>query len=162
MNIEDRRNCIVKVFSRYLYGHLLPLSFHASNGGWSEWANLIRRFSDSLEHPKNKKHHNMKDEIERLQNDMVEYATTLHKSRCFPVMPYFKERLFHLIKELFDEIWWVISPKLIKFLLEDNVDRITTTISTIKDENKSLKPAEMINKESEYLFKTYEILDGKV
>ena len=162
MNIEDRRDCIVKFFSKYLYGHLLPLSFHASNQGWSEWANLIRRFVDSLEHPKNKKHYNMQHEIERLQNEMVEFATTLHKSRFFPVMPYFKEKLYHGIRELFDELWWTMSDKLLKFLLEGNVDRITKMPSIINDATEGSKDIQMINKESEYLFKTYEILNGKV
>ena len=162
MNIEDRRECIVKIFSKYLYGHLIPLSFHASNQGWSEWANLIRRFSESLQHPKNRQKYNMQNEIERLQNEIVYFATTSHKSRFFPVMPYFKEKLYHGIKELFDELWWTMSDKLIKFLLEDAVDRITKIPPILNDANEGSTDIKMTNKESEYLFKTYEILNGKV
>ena len=160
MNIEDRRECIVKVFSRYLYGHLLPSSFHSSNGGWIEWANLIRRFADSLEHPKHKQHYDARNEIERLQCEMVDFATKLHTSRLFPVVPYFKEKLYHQIKSLFEEIYWTMSQKLIMFLLQNNFEKITATKCSTNETPESSQDLNITTTESEYLFKTYEILQG--
>ena len=162
MNIDDRRECIVKVFSRYLYGHLLPLSFSASNGGWTDWANLVRRFSDSLQHPRNIKKYDFKSEIEKIQEEMVDFATTSHSSRSYPVVPYFKERLYHRLRNLFEEVSWPMSNKLITYLLEDKVDAVTRALSNKNESSEDYEDVQMINVESEYLFKTYEILHGKV
>ena len=162
MNIEERRECIVKVFARYLYGHLLPLSFHASNGGWTDWANLVRRFSDSLQHPRNRQKYEFKSEIEKVQEEMVEFATKSHSSRVYPVVPHFKERLYHQLKALYVELSWTMSNKLITFLLEDKVEPITSRLTDPAESEGSLEDILMINEESEYLFKTYEILHGKV
>ena len=162
MNIEERRECIVKVFARYLYGHLLPLSFHASTGGWTDWANLVRRLSDSLQHPRNRQNYDFKREIENLQEEMVDFATTTHTSRFYPVVPHFKEKLYHQVKALYDELSWTMSNKLIAFLLEDKVELITSGLSEKNKSDKNLEDALMINEESEYLFKTYEIVHGKV
>ena len=74
MNIEDKRDCRVKVFARYLYGHIIPSTFNTSNGGWCDWANLVRRFADFLEHPKNIKSYDMQNEIERRQEELVEFS----------------------------------------------------------------------------------------
>ena len=157
MNIEDRRDCIVKVFARYLYGHLKPSSFHVSNGGWSDWANLVRRFAESLEHPKNKRNYDEHHEIERLQNEMVQYASTVHQSRFFPIEPYLKEKLYHKIKELFDDLNWTISAKFQYFMLYDKDEKKIGKTNT----EPLFDVGQMLNEESEYLFKTYEILEGK-
>ena len=162
MNIEDRRECIVKVFARYLYGHLLPLSFSASNGGWTDWANLVRRLSDSLQHPRNMKKYDYKSEMEKVQNEMVDFATESHSSRTYPVVPFFKERLYHKVKELFDELSWTMTNKLTKFLLEDKVDDVTRILSNGNENAKDIEDVQLVNVDSEYLFKTYEIVHGKV
>ena len=162
MNIEDRRECIVKVFSRYLYGHLLPLSFSASNGGWTDWANLVRRLSDSLQHPRNMKKYDYKSEMEKVQEEMVDFAMENHSSRTYPVVPYFKERLYHKVKELFDELSWTMTNKLTKFLLEDKVEDVTRILSNGNEYTKDIEDIQLVNVDSEYLFKTYEIVHGKV
>ena len=160
MNIEDKRDCIVKVFARYLYGHIIPSTFNTSNGGWCDWANLVRRFADFLEHPKNIKSYDMQNEIERLQEELVDFSKNTHKSRCFPVVPCLKEKLYYRIKELFEEINWTISSKFLNFLLEDNVEEISRRASTARINSDTSDIVELVNSESEYLFKTYEILQG--
>ena len=162
MNIEERRECIVKVFARYLYGHLLPLSFSASNGGWTDWANLVRRFTDSLQHPRNLKKYDFRNEVEKTQEEMVDYATISHSSRCYPVVPYFKERLYHRLKDLFEEVSWTMSNKFVTFLLEDKVEVVTKMLPNKNESTDDYEDIQMVNVESEYLFKTYEILHGKV
>ena len=163
MNFEDRRNSIVKVFANYLYGHLVPLSFDASGGGWTDWANLVRHFAESLQHPKNKLKYDTKQEIERLQDEMADFSETVHTSRFFPVVPYFKEKLYYSMKDLYEELNWNMSTKLIKFLLKDQLQHEHSLDSCdIKKQITISKEAHLKNVESEYLFKTYEILSGNL
>ena len=160
MNIEDKRDCIVKVFARYLYGHIIPSTFNTSNGGWCDWANLVRRFADFLEHPKNIKYYDMPNEIERLQEELVDFSKNTHKSRYFPVVPCLKEKLYYRIKELFEELNWTISSKFLHFLLEDNVEEISRRASIARINSDTSDNIELVNSETEFLFKTYEILQG--
>ena len=160
MNIEDKRDCIVKVFARYLYGHIIPSTFNTSNGGWCDWANLVRRFADFLEHPKNIKSYDMQNEIKRLQDELVDFSINTHKSRCFPVVPCLKEKLYYRIKELFEELNWTISSKFLHFLLEDNVEEIGRKASIARINSDTSDNIELVNSETEFLFKTYEILQG--
>ena len=160
MNIEDKRDCIVKVFARYLYGHIIPSTFNTSNGGWCDWANLVRRFADFLEHPKNIKYYDMPNEIERLQEELVDFSKNTHKSRYFPVVPCLKEKLYYRIKELFEELNWTISSKFLHFLLEDNVEEISRRNSIARINSDTSDNIELVNSETEFLFKTYEILQG--
>ena len=160
MNIDDKRDCIVKVFARYLYGHIIPSTFNTSNGGWCDWANLVRRFADFLEHPKNIKSYDMLNEIERLQEELVDFSKNTHKSRCFPVVPCLKEKLYYRIKELFKELNWTISSKFLHFLLEDNVEEISRRASIARINSDTSDNIELVNSETEFLFKTYEILQG--
>ena len=160
MNIDDKRDCIVKVFARYLYGHIIPSTFNTSNGGWCDWANLVRRFADFLEHPKNIKSYDMLNEIERLQEELVDFSKNTHKSRYFPVVPCLKEKLYYRIKELFEELNWTISSKFLHFLLEDNVEEIGRKASIARINSDTSDNIELVNSETEFLFKTYEILQG--
>ena len=163
MNLEDRRDSIVKVFARYLYAHLyVPLSFDASRGGWDDWANLVRRFAESLQHPKNRQKYDMQHEIERLQDEMVDFSKTVHISRFFPVVPRYKEKLYYRIKDLCDELSWTMSTKLFKFLYTDHVEQKNVITSNIKEQITMSEDAQLKNVESEYLFKTYEILSGNI
>ena len=160
MNIDDKRDCIVKVFARYLYGHIIPSTFNTSNGGWCDWANLVRRFADFLEHPKNIKYYDIPNEIERLQEELVDFSKNTHKSRYFPVVPCLKEKLYYRIKELFEELNWTISSKFLHFLLEDNVEEIGRKASIARINSDTSDNIELVNSETEFLFKTYEILQG--
>lgn len=160
MNLEDRSDVIVKVFARYLYGHLMPLSFDC--GGWNDWANLVRRFAESLQHPKNRLKYDIQHEIERLQDEMVDFSKTVHTSRFFPVVPHFKEKLYYRFKDLCDELSWTMSTKLLKFLIPDHIEQNNLITSDIKEQiTVSSEDAQLKNVESKYLFKTYELLSGK-
>ena len=100
--------------------------------------------------------------LEKVQEEMVEFATKSHSSRVYPVVPHFKERLYHQLKGLYVELSWTMSNKLIIFLLEDKVEPITSMLTDPAESEGSLEDILMVNEESEYLFKTYEILHGKV
>ena len=163
MNLMDRRDSIIKAFAGYYYGHLVPLSFCGSGGGWSDWANLVRRFSESLQHPKNRLKYNMQQEIESLQNGMVEFSKNIHTSRFFPVVPHFREKFFYKFKNLCVELSWTISTKLASFLLGDCVEKNDSMVPLINEQDAPLEQEVRIkNVHSEYLFKTYEILSGKI
>ena len=64
------------------------------------------------------------------------------------------------IKDLFEELNWTISSKFLHFLLEDNVEEINRRTSMARINSETSDIIELVNSESEYLFKTYEILQG--
>ena len=161
MNLSDRKEAIIRCFARYYYGHLEPISFDGLQGGWSDWASLIRRFAESIVNPRKEVEFDVRYEIEKLQNDIVHYATTIHQSRFFPVVPCFKEKLFSKLKELFAEVGWVISSKLCDFLLTANVNAVLDKEAEVETHTQHKEKNDIGDGQSEYVFKTYEILSGK-
>ena len=96
----------------------------------------------------------MEHEIESLQDGIVEYCKNNHTARFFPVVPHFRVKLFHRFKELCVELSWTISATLCNFLLGGNVEDNNLMTTPIDDAFDYVQ--------TEYLFKTYEVLCGKV
>ena len=97
----------------------------------------------------------MEHEIESLQDGIVDFCKNIHTARFFPVVPHFRVKLFFRLKELCVELSWTISATLCNFLLGEHVEDSTSLMMLRNDDAFDYV-------QTEYLFKTYEILRGNV
>ena len=139
IEIGDRLELIKEQFGRNYFSHVDP-SFSKLEGGWRDLSDMVKRLDESLDHPRHRLSFEEKAElVEGLQESILEFIADSHPSSKFPIDSKFRQSAAKFWEDLIQELRWVVHQGLVE----------------------TLRQGDTGEKESTFVFKTFELVEGK-